>query len=292
MRFEHRQARVSTHDEWRGRRSRSSVFARLLIGSVMLGGLLAVAIPARAGAAGSTFVGFSNGGPSPSQKTVGYAVTADGAVYDFTDGTIAPGMHGQTLAARIVGITSVPGRYWLAASDGGVFSFGAKPVFYGSMGGTRLNSPIVGMAATLDGNGYWLVAGDGGVFSFGSAQFFGSTGAIHLNSPIVGMAPTPDGNGYWLVAADGGVFSFGSAQFFGSMGGTALAAPVVAMAANPDGKGYFLAGQDGGIFTFGDARFTGSAKGRVNAPVIALELVTNIAYTAAGVVAASGMTYF
>ena len=83
----------------------------------------------------------------------------------------------------------------------------------------HLNQPIVGMAATPDGNGYWLVAADGGVFSFGAAGFHGSTGAIHLNQPIVGMAATPDGNGYWLVAADGGVFSFGDAGFHGSTGG-------------------------------------------------------------------------
>ena len=36
----------------------------------------------------------------------------------------------------------------------------------------HLNKPIVGMAATPDGDGYWLVASDGGVFAFGDAGFF------------------------------------------------------------------------------------------------------------------------
>jgi hypothetical protein len=31
--------------------------------------------------------------------------------------------------------------YWLAAADGGVFTFGAIP-FLGSVGGTRLNAPV------------------------------------------------------------------------------------------------------------------------------------------------------
>ena len=43
--------------------------------------------------------------------------------------------------------------YWLVASDGGIFAFGASG-FEGSMGGTHLNAPIVGMAApgALQGN--------------------------------------------------------------------------------------------------------------------------------------------
>jgi hypothetical protein len=77
--------------------------------------------------------------------------------------------------------------YWLAASDGGVFAFGDAS-FYGSMGGTRLNAPVVGMAATPDGKGYWLAAADGGVFSFGSAPFEGSMGGTRLNAPVVGIA--------------------------------------------------------------------------------------------------------
>src|SRR5436853_4721975 len=73
------------------------------------------------------------------------------------------------------GPTPISSGTWLAASDGGVFSFGGAP-FYGSMGGIRLNRPVVTMAATPTGRGYWLVASDGGVFAFGDARFFGSTG--------------------------------------------------------------------------------------------------------------------
>ena len=65
--------------------------------------------------------------------------------------------------------------YWLVASDGGVFSYGAT--FYGSHGGSPLNAPIVGMASTPDGKGYWLVASDGGVFSYGDAVFSARTAA-------------------------------------------------------------------------------------------------------------------
>jgi hypothetical protein len=37
--------------------------------------------------------------------------------------------------------------YWLVASDGGIFAFGDAG-FFGSMGGGKLNSSIVGMAAS------------------------------------------------------------------------------------------------------------------------------------------------
>ena len=79
--------------------------------------------------------------------------------------------------------TPEPARpgYWLTASDGGIFSFGAS-TFYGSTGNLHLNEPVVGMAPTPDRRGYWLVASDGGVFAFGDAGFYGSTGALHLNA--------------------------------------------------------------------------------------------------------------
>jgi hypothetical protein len=120
--------------------------------------------------------------------------------------------------------------YRFAASDGGVFSYGTGAPFLGSMGGTPLNQPIVGLAVMPAGDGYYLVAADGGVFNFGSAKFYGSTGGTHLNAPVVGMAVTADGGGYWLVAADGGVFNYGDAQFYGSTGGKPLNQPIVGLA--------------------------------------------------------------
>ena len=111
-----------------------------------------------------------------------------------------------------------PAGYWEVAADGGIFAFGGAR-FYGSMGGSHLNAPIVGMAATPDGGGYWEVAADGGIFAFGDAAFFGSMGGSHLNSPIVGISSSTDGGGYRLVASDGGIFAFGDAPFSGSMGG-------------------------------------------------------------------------
>jgi hypothetical protein len=165
--------------------------------------------------------------------------------------------------------TGVQG-YWLAASDGGIFTYG-NAQFYGSTGNIHLNQPIVGMAATPDGKGYWLVASDGGIFTEGDAQFYGSTGNIHLNQPIVGMAATTDGGGYWLVASDGGIFTEGDATFYGSTGNIHLNKPIVGMAATPDGKGYWLVASDGGIFTEGDAQFYGSAGNiALNKPIVGM----------------------
>ncbi len=174
------------------------------------------------------------------------------------------------VGAALAGTGSPASGYWEVASDGGIFSFGAA-AFHGSMGGQPLNEPVVGMAATPDGNGYWEVASDGGIFSFGAAAFHGSMGGQPLNEPVVGMAATPDGNGYWEVASDGGIFSFGAAAFHGSMGGQPLNEPVVGMAATPDGNGYWEVASDGGIFSFGSAAFHGSMGGQpLNEPVVGM----------------------
>jgi hypothetical protein len=168
--------------------------------------------------------------------------------------------------------------YRLAASDGGIFSYGpASPSlgapFAGSMGGQHLNAPIVGMATMPSGDGYYLVASDGGVFNFGSALFYGSAGGTHLNQPIVGMAVTADGGGYWLVASDGGVFSYGDAQFYGSTGSIHLNKPIVGMAATPNGLGYDIVASDGGIFSYGNAVFSGSMGGKtLNKPVVGMAI--------------------
>jgi hypothetical protein len=166
--------------------------------------------------------------------------------------------------------------YRLAASDGGVFAYGPSAPslgapYLGSMGGSPLNAPVVGMAVMPSGDGYDLVASDGGVFNFGTASFYGSTGSMHLNKPVVGMAMTADGGGYWLVAADGGIFTYGDAQFYGSTGSMQLNSPIVGMAATPNGLGYYLVAADGGVFAYGNAVFAGSEGGKaLNKPIVGM----------------------
>ena len=153
--------------------------------------------------------------------------------------------------------------YWLASSDGGVFSYGSAH-YYGSMGGKPLNAPIVGIAATPGGGGYWLVGADGGIFSFGNAKFYGSMGGRTLNAPIVGIAATPDGGGYWLVGADGGVFSFGDAQYEGSLlqNSTPLASQygeaIVGISSTTSGdNGYYIVSNYGEVWAYGNAPDSG-----------------------------------
>jgi peptidoglycan/xylan/chitin deacetylase (PgdA/CDA1 family) len=194
-------------------------------------------------------------GPSAARAT-----RVHSAVYPFA-GAAAPGAPVIANQPLVAAAATPSGQgYWLAASDGGVFSFG-DAAFHGSVGGTRLNQPIVGMAATPSGQGYWLVAADGGIFSFGDAAFHGSMGAVPLNGPVVGLAPTHTGNGYWLVAADGGIFNFGDAAFHGSMGAVPLNQPVVGLGADAMTGGYWLVAADGGVFNF-DAPFYGSRAGQ------------------------------
>ena len=130
---------------------------------------------------------------------------------------------------------------WLLGRDGGVFSFGDAR-FWGSMGGTRLNAPVISIAATRTGRGYWLLASDGGVFSFGDARFHGSTGNFRLNSPVISMATAASGRGYWL--------------FYGSLPGIGLCQAPAGMQIRPTrtGRGYFVLAVDGRIFPFGDAQ--------------------------------------
>jgi hypothetical protein len=170
--------------------------------------------------------------------------------------------RGLVTRHSFVGIASTPtGRgYWLAGSDGGVFTAG-DAAFRGSAGNLPLARPIVGIASTRTGRGYWLVASDGGVFAFGDAQFHGSTGNIHLNQPVVGITPTATGRGYWLVASDGGVFAFGDARFRGAVGHP-IFWPVVGMVVAPGGAGYWLVAADGTVYRFGGAPGLGSRAGR------------------------------
>ena len=147
-----------------------------------------------------------------------------------------------------------------AGADGGVFAFGTAR-FFGSMGGLRLDAPIVGMAPTPDGDGYWLVAADGGVFAFGDARFFGSMGGDHLDAPVVGMAPTPDGGGYWLVAVGRRHLRLRGRRLLRLDGRRHLDAPDRGHGRNPGRWRLLVGGADGGVFAFGDAGFFGSMGG-------------------------------
>jgi hypothetical protein len=109
----------------------------------------------------------------------------------------------------VVGIASTKdGRgYWLAAADGGIFTFG-NAHYFGSLAGRRLDQPIVGISATVSGNGYRLVARDGGVFTFGDARYHGSIGGRGLTD-VLGFTPTTSGNGYWILRKFGDTYCNG-----------------------------------------------------------------------------------
>ena len=158
-------------------------------------------------AAGSVATQFADPGPYDISETNG--VWPMGA--PVTLPTPAPGP-----AAFVGGGRTPDGKgYWLVGADGGVFSYGDAP-FDGSLGGVKLNAPIVAVAPHPTAYGYWIVGADGGVLAFGASHFFGSTGNIKLNKPIVGIVSSATGNGYWLVASDGGIFAFGDAPFEGA----------------------------------------------------------------------------
>ncbi len=210
--------------------------------------------------------------------TVGFGIGASAQASVSPTAVLGP----KSFAAHEVAASNYSGGHFLAADPNGgywttdwlgdVTAHRGAPQ-YGSpaLSHLKLAQPIVGIAATPDGEGYWLVASDGGIFSYGDAAFYGSTGAIHLNAPIVGMATTPDGHGYWLVASDGGIFNYGDAIFMGSTGAIHLNSPIVGMATATDGLGYWLVASDGGIFTFGLASFYGSTGAiHLNAPIVGM----------------------
>jgi hypothetical protein len=189
----------------------------------------------------------------------------------------SPGAQWATLTvagpggARSLSLAGGPyDGYWLAGSDGGIFTYGTAS-FFGSMGGIPLVRPVVGVASTNDRNGYWEFAADGGVFSFGDAPFLGCMAGQPTDGSVVGGASDPAGTGYWEVTSAGAVYPFGDAGRYGSMAGQPLSAPIVGMAPTPDGGGYYLVGADGQVYTYGDAHWYGSATNlRLAAPVVGI----------------------
>jgi hypothetical protein len=204
-------------------------------------------------------------------------------VFTFGDAHFYGSTGAIRLNAHVVGMAATPDGqgYWLAAADGGVFSFGDARfggcyvglLTPGDLSVVAIASLAVGAAP--DDEHYMLATAGGNVaaFGFGGGSFPGGYLAAYqrpLAAPMTAIA-WAGGLGYWTAATDGGVFALGapvaagdgmytgSTPFYGSMGATPMNAPVVSMAAIPDHRGYWLLGRDGGVFSFGDAHFYGSA---------------------------------
>ncbi len=127
-------------------------------------------------------------------------VTSDGCI---AAGFAATNFNGNLTLRTLAEQLSLPAAgnqgILLAGSDGGISALGTA-TSHGSMGGSHLNAPIVGMAATPDGGGYWLVASDGGIFSFGNATFDGSMGGSRPQRPHRGHGRHPR---WWRLLAGG-----------------------------------------------------------------------------------------
>lgn len=163
----------------------------------------------------------------------------------------------------IVGVSSTlktNDGYWLAAADGGVFTFGSN-AYYKSAGSDNLPSSqnVASMVSTPSGGGYWLAQINGGVMAFGDAHYYDNAiKYVSPSTPIVGMASTADGGGYWLVSSTGAIYSFGDAKFYGPSKALDLSgARIVSMATSSSGLGYWLVSSTGGVYTFGGAKFYG-----------------------------------
>ncbi len=177
------------------------------------------------GGANGVFMGVSQ--TSDSAFAYSFALVVVAGTYNSIGSVPLVDPYVQLQNALSVDGGSLPGGYWLVASDGGVFSFGDAN-FYGSMGGKPLNQPVVGMASTPDGKGYWLVASDGGVFSFGDANFYGSMGGTYLGENVTAIASGP--SGYQIVSDLGGTFGFGGNAYLGSAELYPLNRPIVGAA--------------------------------------------------------------
>ena len=201
----------------------------------------------------------------------GHTVTFVGFGVCTLTASVAQGPHylAATGSTQSFPVGPAARGYWLVGSDGGIFSFGAAG-FYGSMGSTPLQRPVVGITPSASRTGYWLVASDGGIFSFGTSSFYGSIPGVglhpagsgqpnSLNAPIVAMVPSTSGHGYFMIASDGGVFAFGDAHFAGSCPGIGgCSGKAVSVMPDSTGNGYWLVTDSGAVYAFGDATFYGS----------------------------------
>ena len=117
--------------------------------------------------------------PGPNDGPYTKVMTPDGNGYwEFNaHGLIVPSgdapffgdLHRDNLPTSIVALASLPSNtgYYLAAANGGVFTFGGAH-FYGSPGGQN-TAPIVSMTVTASGHGYRLVDAHGTHYTYGDA---------------------------------------------------------------------------------------------------------------------------
>ena len=204
------------------------------------------------------------------------------------------------------------GGYWLVAADGGIFNYGnagffgstggqpqqaggghgrhprrrgtgwsprtgassptATPPSTARRAASRLNKPIVGMAATPDGQGYWLVAADGGIFTFGDAALLRLHGRPAAQQADRGHGRHPRRQGLLAGGLRRGHLQLRRRRLLRLHGRPApQQARSWAWPPPPTARGYWLVAADGGIFTFGDAAFYGSTGGmHLNKPVVGM----------------------
>jgi Glycosyl hydrolases family 43 len=89
----------------------------------------------------------ANGNVVPFGDAVNY-----GSAYSSSSSSSSPSSSSSVpLNAPVVGMTATSdgAGYWLQGADGGIFSYG-DAAFEGSMGGQRLNAPMVGIASATD----------------------------------------------------------------------------------------------------------------------------------------------
>jgi hypothetical protein len=195
----------------------------------------------------------------------------------------------QMTASASNPMTASPG-YWLAGSDGGVYSFNA-PFLGSGYGGSgpgactftpqaasTLNGSLgcSAIASTSTGTGYFLLNQSRSATPFGSATLTPNTCVLPTDlasnsggGNFLSIAATKSGNGLWGVDRLGGVENCGDAVSYGS--NPVLNKPVVGIVATPDGMGYWLVASDGGVFSYGDARFYGSTGAiQLNEPIVGM----------------------
>jgi Cu/Zn superoxide dismutase len=134
---------------------------------------------------GRVACGAVTAGPGPASG--GYRlVRSNGTVQAFGD---APQLGGVERPVHpVVGGAPTPSGsgYWLAAADGGVFSFG-DATFTGSMGGSRLSAPVVGMAAPRSDAHATVVDQAGAVV--GHVELVDEGGRTRVRAEVSGLAP-------------------------------------------------------------------------------------------------------